>query len=250
VIDRFNLRPELDSALGVGSWCTGYQASASIDGETVLDLAIGRDATGEPLKSSDVFAVYCAGKPYLALLVASLMDRRELSLDDVVGNLVHRPVSTDVGQLTVRQLLSHTAGLDDLLALPYRMLSPPARSARIACVHVDSGLIGRPQYTEFLAWQILQISIEDLTGLGFADALHEFLLVPWGVEAFFGFSANDSKNKRRIRLNADMQRRHPAPLLWERSESNLADVRASDGCYVSMTGLDRLYQRTLSALSG
>ena len=67
-------------------FATGGQAYVSVGGEAVLDVAFGVDAIDTPVRPDSLFAVYCAGKPVFAVVVASLVAEGELSLDDTVGD--------------------------------------------------------------------------------------------------------------------------------------------------------------------
>ena len=138
------------------------------DGETALD---GRSP----------FAIASITKTFTAALVMQLVEERRVALDDEVG-----PLLPDAGVpdgVTVRQLLSHTSGVADLLT-PMRdaMNADPERRWTAAEVVTR---VGRPWFapgagygysnTNFV---LLGMLVEKLTGLPFETVLEERLLTP------------------------------------------------------------------------
>jgi CubicO group peptidase (beta-lactamase class C family) len=91
----------------------GAAVCASVDGATVVDCWVGhRDAAGTEAWTADTLAnVYSVGKGIVAVLVLQLVDEGRVGLDDPVA--AHWPAFAAGGkeQATVRQLLSHRAGV-------------------------------------------------------------------------------------------------------------------------------------------
>jgi len=85
---------------------TGASFAAMLDGRLVVDLWGGDGA-----KRDSLINVYSVTKPMAAACVLVLVDRRALSLEDAVSR--HWPEFAQSGKrdVTVRQLLSHQAGL-------------------------------------------------------------------------------------------------------------------------------------------
>ncbi|WP_374529408.1 serine hydrolase domain-containing protein [Novosphingobium sp.] len=88
------------------------------DGEVVLDRAWGKPsetiATADPTLP---YQIASNSKQFLAALLLMLEDEGKLSLDDPVAKWV--PGVTDSDKMTVRQLLSHTSGLQDFWPQDY-----------------------------------------------------------------------------------------------------------------------------------
>ncbi|MEG3616422.1 serine hydrolase domain-containing protein [Isoptericola haloaureus] len=99
VADRFAALVEADPTLSA-------QLSVRVRGEPVLDLAGGPHLTVDA-----VTGVYSATKGVAALVVAHLLDRGLLDPDRVVADYWPEFGAADKDQVTVRQLLSHQAGL-------------------------------------------------------------------------------------------------------------------------------------------
>jgi len=87
-------------------------------GQVVLDRAIG-------CRPDALFWLFSASKPFIALLVHLLAERRELSLDDPVTQYWPEFGTAGKQKITIRQVLQHRAGLPvarsrtlDALAMP------------------------------------------------------------------------------------------------------------------------------------
>ena len=82
------------------------------DGTVVMARAWGRASDTLPVASPDMpYQIASNSKQFLAALLLRLADEGKLSLDDKVAKWL--PQVTGADQIAVRQLLSHTAGLQD-----------------------------------------------------------------------------------------------------------------------------------------
>lgn len=93
----------------------GAQLAVYVDGESVIDLAGGvaaPDGPGETRETRHV--LFSSTKPYAGVTLHSLVEEGELAYDDRVVD--HWPEFADEGtekaEITVRQVLSHTSGLN------------------------------------------------------------------------------------------------------------------------------------------
>src|SRR5262249_25789183 len=120
------LQLELDQ----GMFTRGTQMVAEVDGERVLDIAMGDAGTGEDMTPEHIFRVYCTIKPILAGQVARLVESGVVTLDQPLEP--HLPEFAGVTDgVTLRHLLTHTAGLHVLQGLPMEMVRPEDRRAMI-----------------------------------------------------------------------------------------------------------------------
>lgn len=85
---------------------TGAGAAAWVDGRQVVDLH-GGDGFG----ADSLVNVYSVAKPLAAFTVLVLADRGEIDLDAAVARYWPEFAAHGKGEVTVRQLLSHQAGL-------------------------------------------------------------------------------------------------------------------------------------------
>ncbi|MFC4543036.1 serine hydrolase domain-containing protein [Halosolutus amylolyticus] len=111
--DRERIAALFDRQLELGLH-HGAQLAVYVDGEAVLDLAGGvTGPDGEETTRTQRHVLFSSTKPYAAVTLHTLVDEGELSYDDRVVD--HWPEFADSGtekaEITVRQVLSHTAGL-------------------------------------------------------------------------------------------------------------------------------------------
>ena len=161
---------------GAIDWSKGY-------GVTRLD--------GPPVTADTLFQAGSISKPVTALAALRLVARHRLTLDgDVNDTLVGWHLPTPAGQhVTLRQLLSHTAGTT--------VHGFPGYAAGVPVPSVDDVLAGRPpantqgvvvDTAPGTAWRysgggytVVQKLIGDVTGLPFAQVLRDEVLRPAGM---------------------------------------------------------------------
>ena len=88
------------------------------------------DTAGTPITESTRFRIASITKPIVAALVLDAVDRGEVALDDVVGDLLPGTVREDP-PITVRQLLDHTSGVFDITNEQTTAESPAGRHRRL-----------------------------------------------------------------------------------------------------------------------
>ncbi len=89
----------------------GGQLYVSLHGEVVADLAFGESRPGRPMDREDLALWMSSTKPVTAVAVGQLWERGRLGLDDPVAE--HLPEFAERGKegITIRHLLTHTAGI-------------------------------------------------------------------------------------------------------------------------------------------
>ncbi|MFM5908224.1 MAG: serine hydrolase domain-containing protein [Novosphingobium sp.] len=87
------------------------QVAVVRDGKIVLSKAWGKASGSQPATADMRFQVASISKQFLAALMLRLENEGKLSLDDKVGK--YMPEVTGADRITLRQLLSHTSGLQD-----------------------------------------------------------------------------------------------------------------------------------------
>lgn len=234
-------------------FATGGQAYVSVGGEAVLDVAFGVDAIDAPVRPDSLFAVYCAGKPVFAVVVASLVAEGELSLDDAVGDVLDRPVGDHLAGLPVGDLLDHTAGLHRLSSTMY-VASPPATREGLALAvrPPETWEPGHVGYSEMAAWHILGLMATALTGRSPADLVRERVTAPLGLtrDVYVGGMSDEeyTGERDRIRVNAQITGLRTDPLLAERTRRLRCLPTPAIGNTASARGLGRFYEGLLATL--
>ena len=84
-------------------------------GVPVVDVVVGTDDTGAPLTPDTRFLFASASKPLTAACIAVLEDRGLVSINDPVARYLPEFGDGDKALVTVRHLLTHTAGIPDAL---------------------------------------------------------------------------------------------------------------------------------------
>ncbi|MEO7276488.1 MAG: serine hydrolase domain-containing protein [Sphingomicrobium sp.] len=87
------------------------------NGRLVLDKAYGKANEGLPARADLPYQIASNSKQFTAMALLLLRDEGKLSLDDHVSKFV--PGITDGDRITIRQLLSHTSGLQDFWPQDY-----------------------------------------------------------------------------------------------------------------------------------
>lgn len=141
-------------------------------------------ATGEPLTVEHRFRIGSVTKVFVAALALQLVAEGLFDLD--------APAAPFVEDVTVRQLLSHTSGLDDFelgaeFWEPYRR--DPGRRWELGARDELRMALDRPRlFAPGEGWAYhgsnyvaLRLVLEEATGLSLRDALRERVLVPLGL---------------------------------------------------------------------
>jgi CubicO group peptidase (beta-lactamase class C family) len=168
----------------------GAAISVVVDGVAVVDLWGGHSDAERtrPWQRDTVVNAYSVGKGVLAVLVLALIERGAIELDAPVAILWPEFAAHGKGDLTVRGLLSHRAGLPavrrrlsegalydwDLMCGELASQAPYWEPGAMHGYHVNT--------FGYLAGEIARRS----SGLEVREALARFITDPLGAEFFFG----------------------------------------------------------------
>ena len=91
----------------------GAQVAARVDGELVFNEAFGyADLEAKtPLTTEHLFRIASHSKTFTGVAVMQLVEAKKLRLDDTIGQHIPDLAKSDIANVTVRQLLSHTGGI-------------------------------------------------------------------------------------------------------------------------------------------
>ncbi len=144
----------------------------------------GSDADGVALRIDSCFPVASITKLATALAVLRLVDRGEITIESPLTNYLPEALG-----LTVESVLCHTSGLAlDLSATeaPYARGLDWATLKQACLAATPEAAPGtRVQYSN-IGYGLLAALVEAQTGLGFADALQQLVLVPLGIQGYLG----------------------------------------------------------------
>lgn len=154
-------------------------------------------SAGKPVDRNTVFQVASLSKWVSAFGIMKLVENGKLNLDAPVGQYLHRwqlpPGTFDNEQVTVRRLLSHTAGLTD--GLGYSGFEPgtPVQSLEQSLTHAadaDEGVngsvhVGLAPGSTFRysggGYTLLQLLVEEVSGQPFAAYMKGSVFEPLGM---------------------------------------------------------------------
>jgi CubicO group peptidase (beta-lactamase class C family) len=160
----------------------GAQIHVSRGGDSLLHEAFGENAPGNPLRRETRMAWFSSGKPLTVTALATLAESGQLDWDDPVVNYIPEFGAGGKTAITVRHILTHTAGFRgaDLLPedLPWRQTIE-----RICETPLEEGWIPgrRAGYQLTASWFILGEILERITGIPYADFVQTRILEPMGM---------------------------------------------------------------------
>lgn len=190
----------------------GLQLWVAHQGEVLVDAAFGERSPGEPLSADDWLPWLSAGKPATAVLILQAQERGLLSIDDRVSDWIDGFAVQGKQALTVRHLLTHTAGL--------RLVEPgwpecdwDETIARIAAAPLDADAIPGETagYHVSSTWFLLGEILRRVYGLSLEQVMESFLFQPCGM------------TETRLSLSPDEFAAYSSQLapLWERTKEGL-----------------------------
>ncbi len=180
-----------------------------IDGQIVHQAAFGERiaGTGDPVETADRFRIASISKTVTAIVALRLIDQGVLVLDDPVGDLVVQHLGLaqfdpDVSRITLRNLLSHTAGFPDHSSTFFNNGATSCVDA--AMQGLASSVAGPSGYNySNMSFCVLGLLIEAVTGKTYEQVAYEQLLTPLGISGMRITSTYD--------LGPDEVSHHPTP---------------------------------------
>jgi CubicO group peptidase (beta-lactamase class C family) len=180
----------------VASTTPGLAVALVQDGQVVWAAGYGvaDGATRRPVTAATRFQAASLSKPVTAWGVLRLVEQGRIGLDEpIVGHLRRwrpPPSPFDADGLTVRRLLSHTAGLSVHGYVGQRADRPPPPIAASLSGETGDGFPvelleapGRGWRYSGGGYSVAQLLVEELTGRRFADYLQAEVLEPLGMAA-------------------------------------------------------------------
>ncbi len=243
----------LEMELEQGMFTRGAQVCVHVDGERVLDLALGDAGTGAPMTPEHILRVYCTIKPFLAVAVARLVEQGAVDLDEPLE--AHLPnVASLADGVTLRHVLTHTAGLHTLRGLEMELVHPDRRRAVVERtrrpvawrVGLDAA------YSEYGAWNVVGFLVEEVTGEPLRQHLRAHVIEPLGLhDTFIGMTAEEYRAVLpRLGVNHDMRHLQSFPMLFERTERVARETNPAHGGYTNARDLAQFYDGLLARLAG
>jgi D-alanyl-D-alanine carboxypeptidase len=154
-------------------------------GKIVFTKAYGKQSDAIPVARTDVpYQIASISKQFTAAAILLLEDQGKLSLDDTVAKYV--PGITDGDKITIRQLLSHTSGLQDYWPQDYSFaaMEHPTTPQQIVDRWAKKPLDFAPgtqwQYSN-TGYVVAGMIVEKASGMKLLDFLQQNIFTPLGM---------------------------------------------------------------------
>jgi len=173
-----------------------------------LTLGLESTATASPVSRSSVFQVGSISKPVAAWVVMTLVRDGKLELDQPVSKYLSRwsiPESIfDADEITLRRLLSHTAGLrlHGYSGFAESTALPSLEESLSGITH-GAGKVAlfQPPGVGFSysggGYTLIQLLVEEVSGLSFSDYASASVLAPLGMNDS-SYTPDEELLKRRV----------------------------------------------------
>ena len=158
-------------------------------------------ANARPIKSNTIFRIYSMTKPITSVALMTLMEQGRFELDDPAKRWIPALADLEVyaggkieSDITIRQLLTHTAGfsygfepdkypLDKLYAKVWRQHSQNQTLEQLMQSLFELPLLAQPgsRWHYSVATDVCGFLIELISGMPFADYLQQTILEPLGM---------------------------------------------------------------------
>ena len=167
---------------------TAAAVAVMIDGTLVHEAAYGARVAGssEPVDVADRFRIASISKPITAITALRLVEAGELTLDEPVGDRIAEhlglaSVDPDARSITLRELLSHTAGFPQHEGT---FFSNGATSCRDAASQGMSRSVSGGSAFRYsnMSYCVVGVLLEAVTGKAYERVVDEQLLAPLGID--------------------------------------------------------------------
>ncbi|HEY9557194.1 MAG TPA: serine hydrolase [Acidimicrobiales bacterium] len=212
-----------------------------------FSLSVGADALGIRAHSSQLYNVWCALKPVVALAAAELAEAHGVDPDTSVSGIAKQFPDCFA---TLRQIMSHRfAGVYPSLAQV--ALCPLAERDQLISRHLGTG--PSSGYSEYSSQAILLDVIRSLSGEEPVGYLQERTLTDLHLEGklSFGFTRSQLEHVQEgIGLYVLGLPHRALPLLSDRTPFLACDDRGRVGGFATAAGLAGFYNSVLNVLNG
>jgi CubicO group peptidase (beta-lactamase class C family) len=166
-------------AAGLDRLHPGVQLFVSLRGEPIAEAAIGQAEAGVSLTVDHLMPWLSAGKPLTAFAMLQQVDAGRVELDTPVVAAIPEFAAQGKSAITLRHLLTHTAGLQPI-PTGWPREPWPAIIERICSAKLRHGATpgATPAYDPVRTWFLLGEWLRRLTGLEVSEALEACVCGP------------------------------------------------------------------------
>jgi len=164
-----------------------FSVAVMVNGEIIHEFAAGeRVVGGDEVSTDDRFRIASISKTVTAIVTMQLVEDGVLALDDPIGDVVTgflgiaRP-DPDAAAITVRELLSHTAGFPKYESVFFGAGATTCADAAVRALSSGVSSGGSYNYSN-MSYCVLGLLIEAVTGKPYERVADEHLLRPLGID--------------------------------------------------------------------
>jgi CubicO group peptidase (beta-lactamase class C family) len=207
----------------------GLSLAVVKDGELIYEEAFGWKKVGEiPLSTTDVFRIASISKSFSATSIMQLVEKRKLSLDDDVSDLigfkVRNPKYPDK-VITLRMLLSHTSSINDSEGYFTLDVINPSENPNWEKAYNDYAPGEGYQYCN-LAYNMTGAIIEKYSGERFDQYVRGHILAPLGLYGGYNVNELDASSFASIyEYNLDSAKFMLSPAAYAPRKEEIANYR-------------------------
>lgn len=162
----------------------GAYLYVSRHGKVVADAAVGEVEPGVPAAPGDVGELRCAVKPLTTICVARAIEAGSLNLDDTLARWAPADTSARIAGLSIRSLLSHTAGMPNYLGPDVYAAGFDDYVADLLTAEIMPGFWdAQPIYNFARAWHLLAWVLQRIHGQPIHDIVTESVTRPLGLSS-------------------------------------------------------------------
>ncbi|HVR35911.1 MAG TPA: serine hydrolase domain-containing protein [Methylomirabilota bacterium] len=228
----------------------GAQIYVSLRGRPLLDAALGEARPGHPMRSDTPTLWMSSGKPLTAIAIAELIDQGRISLDTHVVEWIPGFDKGGKGSITVRHLLTHTAGFRSADPLPGNLpWDETIRRVREAPLEPGWEPGHKAGYQLASSWFILGEIVQRIVGRPLSDHLREAIMLPAGMaDSWVGMPAERYHDYgARIAWMFQTGAGESSPLSTHNSEEAVTACRPGSNGRGPVRELGRFYEHLLKA---
>jgi CubicO group peptidase (beta-lactamase class C family) len=172
----------IDQALTAKDYL-GIQLYISSCGELVVDTGIGESRPGMPMRSDTIMPWMSATKPIVAVAAALLWQEGQLKLDAPVTDYIREFSGGQKDSITVRHLLTHTAGIRNSEIQIRGLSSMDSIVQRICRTSLEPGWIPgkKAGYHVSASWYVLAEIVHRVDGRPIGEYVRRQIFGPLGM---------------------------------------------------------------------
>ncbi|MEX0718803.1 MAG: serine hydrolase domain-containing protein [Planctomycetaceae bacterium] len=188
----------------------GAQMHVWRGGRVVADFGIGEARPGVPMTSEAITPWLSSGKPITAVAIARLWEAGALDIDDRVAKHVPEFAHGGKENVTIRQILTHTAGFANA-ETGWPRASWEETIAAVCAAALESPPGERAAYHPQSSWFILGEIVRRFAGRPFGEAVRADIFEPLGMTSSWCGMPAGSPSRELDRIGT----------LWQRSRQGL-----------------------------